>query len=74
MESAVFPGFSIWAVAKIFALIALGIYIVFAFVVVRQVNLMVKTLEVGFEGIIKLVAWSHLFFAVVVFLTAMLIL
>ena len=74
MESAIFPGLSIWLVAKIFALVALGIYIVFALVVVRQVNLMVKTLEVGFEGIIKLVAWAHLFFAIIVFITAMLIL
>lgn len=67
-------GISILLVAKIFALIGLGIYIVFALVVVKQVSLMVATIEVGFEFLIKLVAWAHLIFAVFVFLTAWIIL
>ena len=65
---------SILGIAKIFALIALAIYIVFGLVVVKQVNLMVETLEVGFEAIIKLIAWAHLIFAVFVFLAALIVL
>ena len=67
-------GISIWAIAKIFALIALGLYIIFSLVVIKQVGLMTKTLEVGFESLIKLVAWVHLIFAIFVFLTAFVIL
>ncbi len=66
--------FAFLAVAKIFFLVGLGIYIVFAAVVVRQVGLMTDTVEVGFEGIIKLIAWVHLLFAIFVFLTAFIVL
>jgi hypothetical protein len=67
-------GISILLIGKIFALIGLAIYIVFALVVLKQVYLMVGTIEVGFGFLIKLVAWAHLIFAVFVFLTAMIIL
>lgn len=67
-------GISILLIGKIFALIGLTIYIIFALVVVRQVNLMVTTLEVGLEALIKLVAWAHLIFAIFVFLTALIVL
>ncbi|MDP1710030.1 MAG: hypothetical protein Q8L28_00205 [bacterium] len=62
---------SLLFVGKIFALIGLGIYIIFALVVVRQVSLMVATIEVGYEIFIKIIAWAHLIFAVFVFLTAL---
>lgn len=67
-------GLSFVLVGKIFALIGLAIYIVFALVVVRQVTLMTDTIEVGLELFIKLIAWAHLIFAVFVFLTALIIL
>jgi hypothetical protein len=56
-------GISVWGVIKAFALLALAVYVVFAFVIVKQVNLMTTTLEIGFEGPIRLLAWSHLVFA-----------
>jgi len=56
--------------AKILALFAIGLYIIFALVIIKQVGLMVKTVEVGMEGIIKLIAWAHLIFALVVFFIA----
>lgn len=62
------------SIAKIFTLIGIAIYIIFALVVVRQVNLMVATIEVGYDFFIKLIAWAHLIFAVFVFLTALIIL
>jgi len=67
-------GISVLLIGKVFALVALGIYIVFALVVVKQVGLMTKTIEVGLEVLIKLIAWAHLAFAVFVFLTAFVIL
>ncbi|MFI5241215.1 MAG: DUF5657 family protein [Microgenomates group bacterium] len=67
-------GISFLLIGKIFALIGLGIYIVFALVVVRQVGLMTDTIEVGFETVVKIISWIHLIFAVFVFLTALIIL
>lgn len=65
---------SVWFIVKIFALFALLIYVVFSVVVVRQVNLMTETLEVGFELPLKVVALAHLILAVLVFLFALIIL
>lgn len=65
---------SVLGIAKIFVLFAVGLYIIFALVVIKQVGLMTKTVEVGLEGFIKLVAWAHLIFAVVVFFIALTIL
>lgn len=71
-----FEGFtlSFLAIGKVFALIGLAIYIIFALVVIRQVGLMTKTIEVSFGKFIKLISWAHLIFAVFVFLTALVIL
>lgn len=65
---------SVWIIAKIFALIALGLYLVFALVIIKQVSLMIKTIEVGYEFFIKLIAWAHLAFAIFVFVSAIVIL
>ena len=61
-------------IAKIMALVALGLYIIFAGVVVRQVQLMIETLEVGLENEIKLISYLHLVFAIGVFILALIIL
>ncbi len=74
METVPLIGLSVWLIAKIFVLIALGLYIVFAAVIVKQVNLMIKTIKVGFEAPIKLVAWGHLLFALGIFVVATIIL
>ncbi|HLD92459.1 MAG TPA: DUF5657 family protein [Patescibacteria group bacterium] len=66
--------FSIWPIIKIFILFFLGIYIIFAFVVVRQVQLMTSTLEVGFEGQLKFLSFLHFLFAIAVFAFAIIIL
>lgn len=59
------------ALIKLFFLFAFFIYIVFAAVVARQVYLMTATLEVGFETQLRLLAWGHLFFAIGVFIFAL---
>lgn len=67
------PGFetSVLLIGKAFALIGLGVYIIFALVVVKQVNLMVATIEIGLESLIKFIAWAHFVFAVFIFVTAL---
>jgi len=74
METIPLTGISVWLIAKIFVLVALGLYIIFAVVIVKQVGLMIKTVKVGFETPIKYVAWGHLLFAVGIFVLAIIIL
>jgi len=49
-------------------------YIIFAFVVVKQVNKMTDTLEVGLEVPLRFIALLHLFFSVVALVAAVVIL
>jgi hypothetical protein len=49
---------------KIAAALAASFYIVFAFVIVKQVNKMTETLEVGLEGLIRALAIIHLLFSI----------
>ncbi|OGM32700.1 hypothetical protein A2803_01445 [Candidatus Woesebacteria bacterium RIFCSPHIGHO2_01_FULL_44_21] len=44
--------------------LAAGFYIIFAFVIVRQVNKMTETLEVGLESVLRAVAILHLLFSI----------
>jgi len=67
-------GVSVWPIIKIFVVFALGLYIAFALVVVRQVQLMTDTLEVGFEGPLRFLAIMHLLFAIAVLIFALIIL
>lgn len=67
-------GISVLAVVKIAAMILLGLYLVFAIVVVRQVQLMTDTLQVGFELAVRILSYAHLVFAVLVFLVALILL
>lgn len=67
-------GFSLLPLIKIASLVLLGLYMVFALVVVRQVKIMTDTLQLGFETQIKILSYIHLLFAAFVFLTALVIL
>lgn len=67
-------GTFVWLGFKLMILVGLGIYIVFAFIIVRQEQLMSKTLEAASEKILSLLTWLHLGASVVVFLLALLIL
>lgn len=59
---------------KILVLAFLAIYLVFAFVVVKQVQLMTKTLELGLEGVIAVFAYLHLLFAFAIFVISLIML
>lgn len=63
-----------WLIAKIFVLIGLFIYNIFAIVIVKQTFHMTDTLEVGFELPIRAIAFLHLVFALFVFIVAIMIL
>jgi len=67
-------GIEIWVVMKFLAIILLGMYLIFSLVVVRQVKLMTDTLQIGFEKTARSLAFAHLVFAVLVLLTALIIL
>lgn len=65
---------NIWSVVKILILFALAFYIVFAGLVIREVNLMTKTLKGIFDLPIKLIAILQLIFSILVFMLALVIL
>ena len=74
MEVTGLLGSSVWFIAKILVLFALLIYVVFAIIVVRQVQLMTQTLEVGFELPVKLLSYIHLLLALIIFIIAIFLL
>jgi len=63
-----------WIFVKLLFLIGLLVYLAFAVVVVRQVNLMTRTLSTKFEVSLKFISWVHLIVAIGVFLLAIVIL
>ena len=65
---------TIWSVAKIFVIIALVIYAIFAGVVLKQIKMMTDTIEVGFETPILFIGLAHFLFAVGVLVFALIIL
>lgn len=57
---------------KVLIVVFMVLYLVFAVIVVRQVNLMTKTLQIGLESTLKVFAFLHLFFALgVLFISIM---
>jgi len=67
-------GSLVWMGMKLMTIVGLGIYIVFAFVIVRQEQLMAKVLEAQSEKILSLLTWLHLGASLVVFILALFIL
>lgn len=65
---------TIWFIGKLFVLLGLLIYIVFAGVLVRQEFLMSKVLEEKSEPILRVLVFIHLLLAVGLFLLSLLIL
>jgi len=67
-------GISIWLIAKAFVLLALFMYIVFSLVVIRQIRLMLETVDMGLNLPIRFIGWAHFLFAVGIFVIALTIL
>lgn len=74
MEMIPFLGITVWLLLKIFILLFLAIYIVFAIVVIRQIKLMLQTLDMGLNLPLRFLGWAHFLFAVGIFLIALTIL
>ncbi len=74
MDNLQVAGITILPFVKVGLLLGLLIYIVFAFVVVKQVKLMTDTLELGHEGIIKILSKALLLFAIAVFFFSLILL
>lgn len=67
-------GISVWSVAKFFVVFFLGMYVVFSLVIIKQIRLMLDTVEIGLAWLIKFVGWAHLLFAIGVFILGVIIL
>lgn len=65
---------NIWQIGKVFVLIGMAVYVVFAFVVVRQVKLMTEVVSGILTGFLKLVSWLFFLFSVGVFILILLFL
>ncbi len=74
MEVIPLLGISVWLAIKIFVLLFLGMYIIFALVVIRQIALMSGTLDMGLNLPIRFIGWGHFLFAVGIFVIALIIL
>ena len=61
-------------IIKILTLVGVGIYIIFAFVIVRQERLMSAVIEEGFEPVLKTLAFFHLLASFFVFFMALVLL
>ena len=66
--------FNYWIIIKTLSLVVLGLYIIFAFVIRRQVKVMTDTLTLGFEFAVKFLSFLHLAFAILVFVIALMVL
>lgn len=60
-------------VVKIGSIAVLIVYLLFAGVVVRQINLMVKTFNTSYESQIKLLGWIHLGVTILVLFVAVIL-
>jgi len=67
-------GVSIWSVAKIFVVVALLIYVVFAWVVVSQVKMMTRVVSGELDLPIKIISWLHFVFSLFVIFLALVVL
>lgn len=54
-------------VFKVLLLILVGLYVIYALVIVRQIGLMSRTINTTFESILKIIGWIHFFLSIAVF-------
>ena len=67
----VISNINIWAIGKVFVLIGLVVYAIFAFVVVRQVKLMTEVVSGILTQSLRTVSWIFFLFSVSVFFLAL---
>lgn len=69
-----FLDINIWFWVKLIYLFTLGLYIVFAIVMVRQVCLMIRALNEKISTALKTISWIHLALAGAIFLLGLFVL
>lgn len=66
------PDLILWLVVKILLVIILGIYLVFPFLVLRQIKAFDRILGFDvFDWPLRIMAWVHLIVAIFIFLLAL---
>jgi uncharacterized membrane protein YidH (DUF202 family) len=73
MISPEFPTVALFGL-KILILVGIGVYAIFALVMVQQTRLMANVLEDPLEAVLKIISVSHLVAAVLLFLLALILL
>lgn len=68
------PQLTIWLLVKLLFLVGLGIYLLFAFIIIRQVGLMNRTLKGTLDIGVRVLAWIHFLAAIFIFVLALAIL
>lgn len=64
----------IWTIVKAFVCVGLLVYVAFAFVIVRQVDLMTKAINFSLDGVLKILAAIHMVGAILLLLIALMVL
>ncbi|PIV01724.1 hypothetical protein COS54_00520 [Candidatus Shapirobacteria bacterium CG03_land_8_20_14_0_80_39_12] len=67
-------GVNILQIGRIFVLLGLAVYAVFALVVVRQVKLMTEVVSGLMVGFLRLIAWLFFLFSIFIFIFTLLVL
>lgn len=65
---------TIWLGAKLFTLVGLAVYLVFAGIMVRQEHLMAGVLEEAFEPILRIIVLAHFIASIAVLLLGVVLL
>ncbi len=65
---------TIWSIIKFFVIVFVVIYIIFSLVLIKQVQMMTNTLEIGFEKQLRFISVVHFLFAIGVLIFSILIL
>lgn len=65
---------NIWEITKLVVLLGLIFYLVFAVVVIRQVQLMTRTVTGELDHVVRVVAWVHFVIACSIFVLALMFL
>ncbi len=63
-----------WGFVKLAILILIGLYIIFAAVIVRQEQLMARVVEIPFSPILRIISLVHLIATFVAFVLALILL
>jgi hypothetical protein len=66
--------FNIWLPVGIFYLIALFIYFLFSFIIIRQIHLMTQTLNGSMDSYIKTIGYLNLAFSIIIFIVGLIVL